>query len=88
MASVHFPCGVSPQNLTVVNVQSSSPSIVLHAVGVYVWVCGGKGVYDECHVYKPYIVAHCYVSTCWLHVQKKIEMANTCTWLSTLTHCA
>ena len=55
MASVHFPCGISPQNLTVVNVQSSSPSTVLHAVGVYVWVCGGKGVYDEYHVYKPYI---------------------------------
>lgn len=59
MASVHFPCGVSPQNLTVVNVQSSSPSVALHACSGC--VCVGmqrKGVYDECHVYKPYIVAH------------------------------
>ena len=50
MASVHFPSGVSPQNLTVVNVQSSIPSVALHAVGVYVWVCRGRGVYDECYV--------------------------------------
>ena len=43
-----------------------------------------KGVYDECHVYKPYIVAHWYVSTCWLHVYK---MADTCAGLSTHMHC-
>ena len=61
MASVHFPCGISPQNLTVVNVQSSSPSTVLHTVGVYCGYAEGRVYMMSAMCISPiyiYIVAH------------------------------